>query len=241
VLIINNLKVGIISDGKYGERAFENISKKFSTTWITVPEIEPTLMLDDDISLDIPDCNLYISYVRHPDIILEIAALNKPLVLGVLPGYGLFQQASEINQRTIHAPTMCSLHNNTGIEEVDCFTKYFGQPIFSISINKEGFINNVEIKRSSLCGSSEAGVKFLKGKYFNVKNLQEFALSICHECRAPRFGRTCDKEVAGIIHLFSVIESIPTENFNYFDKKTKDYIENIKKEYTIRKEKSKLD
>lgn len=238
---IDNLKVGIISDGKYGERAYENISKKFNTTWITVPDIEPTIMLDEDIGLDIPECDLYISYARHPDIILEIAALRKPLILGVLPGYGLYQQAFNINSNTIHAPTMCSLLNNTGIEEIDLFTTYFGQPLYSISINNDGLIESLDVKRSSLCGSSEAGARFLEGKYFQEKNLQDFALSVCHECRAPRFGRTCDKEVAGIIHLLSIISSLPPEIFDYFDKSTKNYIENIKKEYLNRKEKSKLD
>jgi len=238
---VNKLKIGIISDGKYGERAFENISKKYSTTWITVPDIEPTIMLDDDIELDIPDCDLFISYARHPDIILEIATLNKPLILGVLPGYGLYQQAYNINQNTIHAPTMCSLQNNTGIEEIDLFTTHFGQPKYNISISNDGFIENLNVNRSSLCGSSEVGAQYLKGKYFKKKNLQNFALSICHECRAPRFGRTCDKEVAGIIHLFSIIESIPTDRFKYFDKNTIEYIENIKKDYMIRKEKTKLE
>ena len=64
---IDNLTVGVISDGKYGERAFQNISKKFNTAWITVPEIEPTIMLDDDIELNIPDCDIYLSYARHPE------------------------------------------------------------------------------------------------------------------------------------------------------------------------------
>ena len=118
---INNLKVGIISDGKYGERAFENIKKKFDTIWVTVPDLPSNLMLDDEIETDIPLCDLYISYVRHPDIILQLAELQKPLILGVLPGFGLYEQAKRINSKVVHAPTMCSLESNTGIKQIDLF------------------------------------------------------------------------------------------------------------------------
>ena len=84
-----NLRVGVITDGKYGERAYANIKKKFETEWINVPDIPSNVMLDDDIVLDIPECDIYISYARHPDIILELAELQKPLILGILPGAGL--------------------------------------------------------------------------------------------------------------------------------------------------------
>ncbi|MHA1730442.1 MAG: hypothetical protein ACTSU5_00775 [Promethearchaeota archaeon] len=49
---------------------------------------------------------------------------------------------------------------------------------------------------------------FLLGKPITVKTLQDFALKVCHECRAPRFGHTCDKEVSGIIHILSVIDGL---------------------------------
>ena len=41
-----DLKIGVISDGKYGERAYANIKKKFEAKWILVPEIP---------SNDVPD------------------------------------------------------------------------------------------------------------------------------------------------------------------------------------------
>ncbi len=66
-----NIKIGVISDGKYGERAFENIKKKFSAEWILVPELASNIMIDDDMELNIPECDLYVSYVRHPDIIIR--------------------------------------------------------------------------------------------------------------------------------------------------------------------------
>ena len=236
----SQIKVGVISDGKYGTRAFENIKKQFESEWILVPEIPLNVMLDDDIEVDVPECDLYISYVRHPDVILQMVELQKPIILGVLPGVGLYQQAKSINDRVVHAPTMCSLESNTGIPEVDAFTEFFGKPIYELTVNDSERITNIKVKRSSLCGSSDAGAKFLLEKAFKEDILQEFALSVCHECRAPRFGHTCDKEVAGIIHLVSLFECISPENYIDFDDEIKLFIENIKKEYEIRNNNSRI-
>lgn len=236
----SNLKIGLISDGKYGERAYENIKKNYEVLWILVPEIPSNVMLDEDLELDIPVCDIYISYIRHPDIILEIAELQKPLILGVLPGVGLLNQARKINHRIIHAPTMCSLESNTGIPEIDEFTQLYGKPVFEPKIDEEGVFRRIKVKRSSLCGSSEAGAKFLLNKKFNATNLQDFALSVCHECRAPRFGHTCDKEVAGINHLVSLLDAISPEFLSLLDENLKDFIKNIRNEYSKRIENSRF-
>ncbi|MFX1259620.1 MAG: DUF166 family protein [Promethearchaeota archaeon] len=229
------IKVGVITDGKYGERAYINIKKVFEANWIVVPEIPTNIILDDEMDLDITDCDLYISYVRHSDIILQLAELQKPLILGVLPGNGLYEQAKRINSRVIHAKTMCSLECNTEIPEIDEFIKFFGRPIYETNISSELIVQDIKVKRSSLCGSSEAGAKNLINKSLNPNNLQNFALSVCHECRAPRFGRTCDKEVAGIIHLNSLFNSFPHELTIKFDQNLKSFIKNMKNEYERRK------
>ena len=46
-----NLKIGLVSDGKYGTRAFENIKQVFEVIWILVPDIPSNVMLDDDLDL----------------------------------------------------------------------------------------------------------------------------------------------------------------------------------------------
>ena len=231
-------KVGVISDGKYGERAFQNIKKIFEASWILVPDIPSNVFIEDDFDLDIPECNVYISYVRHPDIILQLAELQKPLILGVLPGVGLYFQAKNINPMVVHAPTMCSLENNTGIPEIDTFTFYFGKPIFEVNLDERQVFTKIKVKRSSLCGSSNEGSKFLLNKEFNEKNLQGFALTVCHECRAPRFGHTCDKEVAGINHLDSLFNSFNFEFFEKIDGNLKLFINMILNEYNTKMEKS---
>ncbi len=235
-----NLKVGVITDGKYGERAFENIKKKFEAEWIVLPEIPSNVMLDDDINLEIPDCDIYISYARHPDIILELAELQKPLILGVLPGIGLLNQARNINDRVIHAPTMCSLESDTGIPEVDEFTTYFGRPRYEPEIDVNRIFKEIKVKRSSLCGSSEAGADFLLNKKFNKENLQNFALSVCYECRAPRFGHTCDKEVAGINHLVSLLNAISPEVLSQVDDNLEAFIVSIREQFKERMDNSRI-
>lgn len=227
----SKIKIGIVSDGKYGERAFENTKKHFDVEWILVPDIPPTVMLDDDIDLDIPECELYLSYVRHPDIILELAGLQKPLVLGITPGLGLLKQARNINPKVVGPRTMCSLEPNTGIPEIDTFAKYFGKPLFELNLDDETKVLNVKVLRSSPCGSSAAGANFMLNKKLSKENFQNYALTVCHECRAPRFGHTCDKEVSGIVHILSFIDCIDLEKRSMFDNELQEFIKNLNQEY----------
>ena len=229
------MKVGIISDGQYGERAFQAIKQVFDTTWILVPDIPATTMIDDDLKLDIPDCDLYLSYVRHPDIILMLAELNKPLIIGVQPGKGLLRQAQSANARVVGPRTMCSLEPDTGIPEIDEFSRHFGHPIYEVFVDDaDVIIRDVKVKRKSPCGSSVAGAAFFTGKKIETKNLQDFALSICHECRAPRFGQTCDKEVSGMIHVLALVQALPPDLMTRIDEDTKKFINGIQIEYQRR-------
>jgi len=202
--------------------------------WILVPDIPSSIMLDDDIELNIPICDLYISYVRHPDIILEMARLKKPLILGVLLGLGLLKQAKAINSKVVGPRTMCSLEPNTGIPEIDEYAKYFGKPEYELNIEKDGLIQDIKVNRSSPCGSSVAGARFISKKQINIANLQDFALSICHECRAPRFGHTCDKEVSGILHILSLLEDIEDKDIISSKKELISFINGLKNEYKSR-------
>lgn len=228
------ISIGLVTDGKYGERAYENFKQVFPTKWIEVPDIPKTVMLDDGLGLEIPECDLYVSYVRHPDIILELAELQKPLILGVTPGLGLLRQAKDINDKVIGPRTMCSLKSDTGIREIDIFAKEFGKPNYNLEVKDDGLITFIKVNRSSPCGSSEEGAKFFKGKKLSVENLQDFALNICHECRAPRFGHTCDKEVSGIIHILSLIKNIENKEILSKNKELNSFIQDLQKEYERR-------
>ena len=191
-------------------------------------------MLDEDIDLEIPDSDVYLSYVRHPDIIMQIAELQKPLILGILPGMGLYKQLKAINSKIIHVPTMCSLEDNTGIPEIDEFAKFFGKPIFISKLDENDVFTDIELIRISLCGSSKAGANFLLNKKFNEENLQEFAIRVCYECRAPRFGYTCDKESAGINHIISLLSCISSEIIDEKPDGFKSFMKTMQNEYERR-------
>ncbi|MHA1386425.1 MAG: DUF166 family protein [Candidatus Helarchaeota archaeon] len=222
------MKIGILSDGKYGERAFQNISKKFECEWIQLEEIPSNIILDD-YEIDIPECDLYISYLRHPDQIFALAELGKPTLLGISFGEGFLRQLQDINPKVLAFPTMCSIEPITDIQEIDEFGQCFGRPNFKIEVEGD-IIKNIEVLRSSPCGSSKVAPNYLIGKKISVSLFQDFAIHVCHECRAPRFGRTCDKELSGLIHIRALIKSLE-ENDKIRNNEVSDFIESIEQEY----------
>jgi len=220
--------VGILSDGKYGDRAFENIRKVFPCKWILLEAIPQTVILDD-YELDIPECDLYISYLRHPDQVIALAELEKPTLLGISFGLGFLKQVQQINPKIRAFPTMCSIEPITGITEIDKFAQYFGRPIFKISCHNR-IITEVKVLRSSPCGSTHIAEIYLSQKKISPALLQDFVIHICHECRAPRFGHTCDKKLSGLIHLHALIAEI-TRSCSINDEATANFIIQMENEY----------
>jgi hypothetical protein len=206
------MRIGIISDGKYGDRAYKNIGRVFRVEWIFIP-MPLSQIIDDELEVELPECNLYISYHRHPDVVLSVAEKRKPMILGVSFGRGFHRQIHEINSRIVIPKTMCMLRDDTGIEEIDEYAKHFGIPEFKVKL-KGRKLENVEILRESPCTSTREAVKEIIGKEISEENLNRFALSICYNCRAPRFGRDCDKEVAGANHVLQLVNSILKEEIS---------------------------
>jgi len=200
------MKIGIVSDGTFGDRAFEVIRERFPTVWIPAPF--PQSMIADDVELNIPDCDLYISYVRHPDVALAIIEKQKPVILGVSFGPGFLRQAKEINENIVAPVTMCSLEDTTWVPEINEFAKVFGRPTFEVKIRDDGTIDNIRVIRGSPCGSTVAASAELCGTQLSPEQLRHYGLRICHFCRAPRFGKTCDKEVSGLLHIRELVYSV---------------------------------
>ena len=200
------MKIGIISDGKFGDRAFEVIREQFPTEWIMAPCIQSPVA--DDIELTLPECDLYISYVRHPDVALAIIEKQKPVILGVSFGPGFLRQAKGINENIIAPLTMCSLEDTTWVPEINEFAKVFGRPSFDVKVRDDGTIDSVRVIRGSPCGSTIAASAELPGTRVSPEQLQHYGLRICHFCRAPRLGKTCDKEVAGLIHIRELVHAV---------------------------------
>jgi hypothetical protein len=200
------MKIGIVSDGKFGDRAYEIIRERFPTEWIPAPF--PTSPLVDDIELKIPDCDLYISYVRHPDVALALIEKQKPVILGVSFGPGFLRQAKVINENIVAPVTMCSLEDNTWVPAINEFAKVFGRPSFEVKVQEDGTIESVRVIRGSPCGSTVSASAELSGTQLNPDQLRHYGLRICHFCRAPRFGKTCDKELSGLLHIRELMNAI---------------------------------
>ncbi|MCA1917003.1 DUF166 family protein [Methanospirillum hungatei] len=203
------MKIGIVSDGQYGERAYEQIRKWFPTEWILLPF--PSSQVVDDISLSLPSCDLYLSYLRHPDIAMELVKTGVPVLLGVNLGPGFLAQARLYNPAVIGPETMCSLLPNTSFWQINEYAKIFGRPVFYLILDGDRMVWCHPI-RGSPCGSTQAAAHELNGQEIDHETLNRFAISIGHNCRAPRFGKTCDKEKAGIIHLEALLAAIKSVN-----------------------------
>ncbi len=199
------MRVGVVTDGVYGDRAYEQISKVFNTLWIEVKY--PALPVLDDFKLDIPACDLYISYIRHPDVALALVELGKPVILATSFGPGFLRQAREVNELVVAPETMCSLEDNTGIREIDVFAQSFGKPRFNVKVI-DGVFSKVEVLRGAPCGSTWAASRDILGLKVCSETLRFFGLRVCHHCRAPRLGRTCDKEKAALIHVKQLLHSL---------------------------------
>jgi hypothetical protein len=213
------MKIGIVSDGQYGERAFEQISKRFPTEWILLPF--PSSPVVDEVDLQIPPCDLYISYLRHPDIAMELVKTGVPILLGVNLGPGFLAQALEYNPGVIGPETMCSIIPNTPFWQINEYAKAFGRPVYHLILDGDRIVWCKPI-RGSPCGSTQAAADELNGQDFDQEAMNRFALSICHNCRAPRFGKTCDKEKAGIIHLEELLAALKGVNRDLWERRTRD-------------------
>jgi hypothetical protein len=200
------MKIGIVSDGKFGDRAYEIIKEQFPTAWILAPF--PQSPIADDIELTLPECDLYISYVRHPDVALATIEKQKPVILGVSFGPGFLRQAKAINEDIVAPLTMCSLEDNTWVPAINEYAKVFGRPSFDVKVQEDGTIDSLQVIRGSPCGSTVVASAELHGTQLSPERLQHYGLRICHFCRAPRFGKTCDKELSGLLHIRELMRAI---------------------------------
>jgi hypothetical protein len=205
------MRIGIVSDGKYGQRAYEQIGKKFQVEWIVVPF--PASPVVDDIDLTVPLCDFYISYARHPDVALALIEKMRPVILGISFGPGFLRQARAINEWVIAPLTMCSLDDTTGIREIDEYARAFGRPRMDIQIDNDS-ITRITLHRESPCGSTRGAAADITGQPLSKATLEHFGLRICHFCMAPRFGHTCDKEISGLLHIRELIHAAyPSSQF----------------------------
>ncbi|MEN6341469.1 MAG: DUF166 family protein [Methanospirillum sp.] len=200
------MRVCIVSDGAFGDRAFEQCLARFPTEFALVEPIPASIV--DDVAIEVPEADLYLSYLSSPAQALALVEMGTPVILGVSFGPGFARQARDINPAVVAPETMCSLEPPTGSDAIDAFARVFGRPRFAVTL-RDGKLVRLEVLRGSPCGSTMAAASELTGRYLSPEMLRHFGLRICHHCRAPRLGRTCDKETAGLIHVRELVRALP--------------------------------
>lgn len=203
------IKIAIVTDGPYGERAYENIKEEFETEFI---ELEPPvgafideIEVPEDALQKLAKANVILTYVIHPDLTLELVKQLHDkvdwIIVGAWRGEGFKQQLTRFGNIT--APeNMCDLEEN-GNPVFDEFVAKFGQPI--VRINCQGDkVMDVEVIRGSPCGATDFVAKDVIGR--NTEGLASRAgLRIQHyPCRAPKMrllsDDECKKEMAANMH-----------------------------------------
>ncbi len=200
------LKIVILTDGPYGDRAYDTIKEKFDTKFIQL-EAPTDMFLDDEIEIPkeaidkINKANILISYISHPDLALDIvyrfADKLDWIIIASWKGDGLKNQFESENN--VSCPyIMCELEEN-GNPIHDEFVSEIGCPKVDLII-KDGKIKDVKVLRSSPCGSTSFVSEYITEKYKNKildeENLpREAGLRIQHyPCRAGKMRLFSDEE-----------------------------------------------
>lgn len=238
------MKILIISDGKYGDRAIKVIQKKFSSAEILIiREENPTMFLDEvflksEVENAIEHADLLILYVRHPDVVAEICMRQKPTILPVHFGEGFFNEVKASNPKVIQPISMCNALTNTGIREIDNFFENYGSPVYKIKIdyleNNCPVIKDISLLVESPCGSSYNTLEHIQGKVLTPETLNNFAMGVRQECREPMsviFKRDFS-ETAGPTHLIKLFDAIDKVNQSILleNSNLRDYYSRIRKE-----------
>jgi hypothetical protein len=216
------LNVVIVTDGPYGERAFENINEQFDTEFVELEK--PTSMFMDEIDFPlnalnkIKQANILITYTQHPDLTLDlIDQVNGDvdhIIVAAWRGEG-FKNQLERYENVTCPNIMCELEE-TGDELFDTFTSKIGKPKVDIKL-EDGKIAIIDVIRSSPCGSTTFVVDYISEKYFGSNDLEnipiEAGLKLQHyPCRAAKMrlfsDEECKKEMASSLHQEAFQEAL---------------------------------
>ncbi len=137
---------------------------RFPTDFALVEPIPPNVV--DDVTIEVPEADLYLSYLRSPAQALALVEKGRPVILGVSFGPGFVRQARGINPAVVAPETMCSLEPTTGNDAIDTFARAFGRPQFEVTV-RDGKLVRLDVLRGSPCGSTAAAAAELVGQYLS--------------------------------------------------------------------------
>ena len=166
------LKVAIVTDGPYGDRAFDNIGEIFNTVFIELEK--PSSMFMDDIELPekdikiLEDVNILITYTTHPDLTLELVERFADkvdwIIVAAWQGEG-FKNQLESHENIVCPYIMCELEEN-GAPIFDEFVSQIGKPKVELRFDGDK-LKEVEVLRSSPCGSTLFVAEYIIEKYLD--------------------------------------------------------------------------
>ena len=219
------LKVVIVTDGPYGDRAFETINELFDTAFIEMEK--PEAMFIEEIEIPerdlkiIESANILITYTTHPDVTLILAEMFHDKVdwmaIASWKGDG-FKNQLEAHGNITCPYIMCELEEN-GNSSWDKFVSKIGKPKIVLKYDDEK-ISDITVLRSSPCGSTAFVAGYLKEKYLDKKpDIEEFPLEAGlklqhYPCRAAKVrlfsDEECKKEMASGFHRDAFEDAIKT-------------------------------
>jgi hypothetical protein len=220
------LKVVIVTDGPYGDRAFETMNEMFNTAFIELEQ--PSSMFLDEI--DIPEgdlkllenANILITYTTHPDLTLELVEnLHSKvdwIIVAAWKGDG-FKNQLESHGNVTCPYIMCELEEN-GNSIFDEFVSKVGKPKIDLTMDGNK-LKDVSVLRSSPCGSTTFVAEYIKEKYLNQTLAEELpveaGLKLQHyPCRSSKIrlfsDDECKKTMASGFHRDAFEEAVAFAN-----------------------------
>lgn len=203
------LKVAIATDGPYGERAYEYISKEFDTDFVELEQ--PVSMFMDEIEIPedalkrLESADILITYILHPDLTLDLVEILHDKVEWVIVaawrGAGFKNQLERLGNVTC-PENMCDLQEN-GNPVFDEFVSKFGRPIVEIVVENNK-VKEIKVLRSSPCGSTFFVAEEMIGQDLEDLPIKAGLRLQHYPCRAPKMrlfaDDECKKEMAANFH-----------------------------------------
>lgn len=203
------MKIVIVSDGPYGERAYSTIKKEFPCEFLVIDPPKSQFADEIEIHPDVKDvlekADLIITYILHPDLTLDLVdALHQKvawIIVGAWRGEGFRNQLEQYGN--VSCPeNMCDLTEN-GNPVYDKFVSKFGLPKVHIECKGHEIVG-IDVSRCSPCGSTFFVAEELVGEKADKDLPIKAGLKIQHyPCRAPKmrlFSDECRKEMAARFH-----------------------------------------
>ncbi|MEO2117884.1 MAG: DUF166 family protein [Methanocaldococcus sp.] len=200
------MRVAILTDGTYGERAYKTIKSKFSCDFITVKyygDFDEITISEDTIE-KLKYYDLFITYTLNPDLTYELVRIIKKLnnkafiLVGAWKGEGFKKQVESFGN-AFCPYLMCDIGEDrlknylNSYPQLKEFLKYFGRPKVKLYV-KNNKIERIDVLREAPCGSTSETLKEFIGREFNDKTLIDIGLRVQHFCRAGKIRIFVEKE-----------------------------------------------